>query len=121
MKEWYSGFPHLNSHHHVEMTLAVLFNDIPYIIRLACLLKLAASNEVLDLTNGPYRVAVCLRQSKRFYIQLRICVTSFNLSTRNQSLNSNCYLHYTTNYTPFSDRASNLQHLLVPIFSFFLL
>ena len=59
---------YLNSHHHIEMTLAVLLNDIPYIIGLACLLELAPGNEVLDLANGPYRVPVYLRQSTSFYI-----------------------------------------------------
>lgn len=46
---------HFDPDHHVEMTLRVLFNDIPHIVRFSRLLKLSPGHEILNFsyrTNG---------------------------------------------------------------------
>ena len=44
------------------MSLAVLFNYIPHIIRLSCLLEFPSGNKILDLPDGPDGVTVSLSQ-----------------------------------------------------------
>lgn len=49
--------------HHVQVTLRVLFNHIPDVVRLSGLLELPPCHEILDLSDGSYCVLVRLRQS----------------------------------------------------------
>jgi hypothetical protein len=53
---------YLYSNHHIQMTLAVLLNDITHIIRFTCLLELSTRDKVFYL---PYRsdcISVCFCQ-----------------------------------------------------------
>ena len=54
---------HLYSDHHVEMSLRVLFDHVPHIVRLPRLLKLSSGDKVFDLANGANRVLVSLREA----------------------------------------------------------
>lgn len=56
---------HLDSHHHVQMTLAVLFDYVTDVVRFSSLLKFSACHEVLDLPDCPDSVPVCFRQPKK--------------------------------------------------------
>lgn len=53
---------YLDSDHHVEVTLAVLLNHVPHVVRLPGLLELPPGHEVFDLPDGPDGVAVSLGQ-----------------------------------------------------------
>lgn len=53
---------HLNPHHHIQMTLAVLLDDVADVVRFPSLLKLSASHEVLDFSDCPDSVSVRLCQ-----------------------------------------------------------
>lgn len=56
---------HLNPHHHVQVTLAVLFNDVTHIVWFPSLLKLSASHKVFDLPDCPDSIPVCFCQSRK--------------------------------------------------------
>jgi hypothetical protein len=53
---------YLDPHHHVEVSLAVLLDDVPHVVRLPRLLELPPRHEVLDLADGPDGVLVGLGQ-----------------------------------------------------------
>lgn len=57
------GGAHLNSDHHIKMTLAVLFDNISDIVRLPGLLELATTNEIFDFSYGSYCIPVGISET----------------------------------------------------------
>jgi hypothetical protein len=62
---------YLDPDHHVEVSLRVLFNDVPHIVRLPCLLKLATGDEVFDLPDGSDGVFVRFRQTGKHWYEFK--------------------------------------------------
>ena len=52
---------YLNSNHHVQMSLAILFDYIAHVVRFPCLLEFSPGHEVLDLPNRPNGVSMYFR------------------------------------------------------------
>lgn len=50
----------LDAHHHVQVALRVLLNDVAHVVWFAGLLELATRHKVLNLPNGPDRIPVCV-------------------------------------------------------------
>ena len=61
--EW-KWFTYLDSDHHIQVALRVLFNNVPNIVGLPGLLELSSGNEVLDLTDCPDGIFVSLGQTE---------------------------------------------------------
>lgn len=55
-------FAHLDPHHHVQVALAVLFDDVANVVRFTGLLEFPPRHEVLDLPDRPDGVSMRLGQ-----------------------------------------------------------
>jgi hypothetical protein len=55
---------HLDPHHHVQVTLAVLLDYVADVVRFPSLLKFSACHKVLDLPDCPDSIPMCFRQPK---------------------------------------------------------
>lgn len=56
---------HLNSHHHVEMTLRILFDDVAHIVRFSRLLEFSTCDKIFDFSYRTDGVAMGLSQSAK--------------------------------------------------------
>lgn len=56
---------HLNSHHHVEMTLRILLDDVAHIVRFSRLLEFSTCDKIFDFAYRPDGVAMGLSQSAK--------------------------------------------------------
>lgn len=64
---------YLDAHHHVEVALRVLLDDVAHIVRLARLLELATRHEILDFPYRTDRVAMGVGQPVRCGRHERAC------------------------------------------------
>lgn len=59
------AWTHLDSHHHIEMALRILLDDVAYIVRFSRLLEFSTCDEIFDFAYRPDGVAMGLSKSAK--------------------------------------------------------